>query len=290
MRSMTGYGKGIAERDERKATVELKSVNHRFLDILMKFPRGFASAEDGVKKVLQTELSRGHVDVFMTYEDKRAEKDEIKIDAALAKRYFEAAKTLEADGIVNDLGAANLLRMPDVVSVTPLDDDEELRNALVKEAAAEALKNLVIMRDREGEALKKDLNLKIDELYRLSDAVKSRAPEVQKEYRAKLENRMKDALANMEIDEGKLLNEVAFFADKANVDEETVRFRGHLDHFKEILEKEGSVGKQLDFLVQEMNREVNTTGSKASDLSLTETVLQMKNVVEMLREQIQNLE
>ncbi len=285
MLSMTGYGKGIAAKDGFTITVELKSVNHRFLDLSFKLPRGFQSEEDRLKKAILQKVKRGHIDVFLTYE--KSGDASVSMDRELAKKYLSMAKELEDLGVVNDLSASSVLRLPDVLTTVDAEDDD-IKAELVSMAAIDAVNNLVKMRATEGEALVKDLKTKIDTLVALKNQAAAIAPTVREHYYEVLKKRVAELLQGAELDEGRLLNEVAVFADKVAVDEELVRLEGHLKHFADLLET-GS-GKSLDFLTQEMGREVNTLGSKSNDLALTEIVLLMKNEVEKIREQVQNLE
>lgn len=303
MNSMTGYGKGVAERDGRKVTVELKSVNHRFLDIGFKMPRGFQFAEETVRSRIKTAITRGHVDVFVNYENTRADSASVKLNEALASECVDAA--LKIASMFADKGKAidggvpaeiysgaveAVMRLPDVLTLTEREEDEGEIVRLIDEATAAAAERLKEMRRSEGERLVEDLRGKLSEIGRLVEVVDARRPQVTANYREKLEKRIAEALGEHEVDEGRLMNEVAFFVDKCNVDEEVTRLKGHLKHYDEILANGGAVGKPLDFLTQEMNREVNTIGSKSNDLEITETVLALKNTVEMVREQIQNLE
>lgn len=290
MNSMTGYGKGIAEKDLRKVTVEIRSVNHRFLDLNFKLPRGFQFAEDAVRKAIGAHIKRGHLDIFVNYENTRQDKAEIRLNADLAKQYLDASKELVKMGYVDDFGTAAAMRIPDLLTVADVADDEEEILKLVVEATSQAVASLVAMRRSEGGRLIEDLKGKLKEMWELVAVIEERAPLVPAEYRQKLEKRMKEALGDVAVDEARLLNEVAFFVDKANIDEEITRLKGHLKHYEEILASQEAMGKKLDFLTQEANREVNTMGSKSNDTKITETVLRLKNVVEMVREQIQNLE
>lgn len=290
MRSMTGFGKGTAENSDRKITVELRSVNHRFLDITAKFPRMLVCCEDALRKIISKYLSRGHVDVFVTYEDNRQGKSRIKPDYVAAARYLEIGADLERLGYKNDLTVSSVMKLPEILNLQSEEDDENEIVALASEAAEAACGRLVAMRETEGEMLKKDFSVKLDVLESLTAEIEKRAPEVAKCYAGRLRSKIEESLAGVDIDEARLLNEVAFFADKANIDEEITRLKGHIAHGRAILGEKGAVGKKLDFLVQEMNREVNTTGSKSNDLYITERVLLAKNEVEKIREQVQNIE
>ena len=290
MRSMTGFGKGIAEGYDRKITVELRSVNHRFLDLSSKLPRLLVCCEDVIRKEISRYLVRGHVDIYVTYEDNRQGKSVIKPDYVAAERYKEIGEELAKRGFPDDLTVSNVLRLPEVLELQAEEDDENIIIELAKKATSEACEKLVSMRETEGENLKKDFLDKIAGLEKLTAEIKDRAPLVHKEYAEKLRERIVESLVDVAIDEGRLLNEVSFFVDKSNIDEELTRLSSHLVHARSILNENGPIGKKLDFLVQEMNREVNTTGSKSNDLYITERVLLAKNEVEKIREQVQNIE
>jgi len=287
---MTGYGKGTAESDERKITVELRSVNHRFLDVATKLPRIILFCEDVIKKEISSRFSRGHIDVFVNYEDNRQGKSSVMPDIVLAEKYVEIGKSLEKLGLTNDLTVSSVMRLPEVLTLEGAEDDEKEIASLALKATEIACENLADMRSAEGAMLKTDMLTKIDEIERLTAEIETRAPYVSVDHAEKLRARITEALNGVEIDEARLLNEVAFFVDKINIDEEITRLKGHISHGRTIFNEIGPVGKKLDFLVQEMNREVNTTGSKSNDLYITERVLLLKNEVEKLREQVQNIE
>ncbi len=290
MKSMTGYGKGIAEGHDRKITIELRSVNHRFLDISSKLPRALIFCEETVRKVLSKHFVRGHIDVYCSYEDNREGKARIKLDTVIAQKYQSIASELESLGIVNDLSVSNVLKMPEVLTAQTEEDDDTIIQNLLEEALESAAEKLMKMRETEGEILKKDLIEKFDYIAVLTDEMEKRTPKVSEEYAEKLKARIVESLQSVSYDEARLLNEVAFFVDKANIDEEITRLKAHIKHGLSILKENGAVGKKMDFLVQEMNREVNTTGSKSNDSLLTEKMLQIKIEVEKIREQVQNIE
>lgn len=290
MNSMTGYGKGIAERDGRKVTIEFKSVNHRFLDILFKLPRNFQFVEDALRKLIGERITRGHVEVYLSYEDNRENKTTISINEELAKAYLDARTTLVKMGYDDNLGVAELLKIPDIVKQTATEDDEEIIRTLVVEAGELALDGLIAMRRTEGKKLIEDLKNKLTVIESEVQAIATRAPLVASVYREKLIARVSEALQGSEIDEQRIAQEVTFFIDKSNIDEELTRLRGHIAHYAEIMEVDEPIGKKLDFLTQETNREVNTIGSKSNDAIITKSVLFLKNQVEMVREQVQNLE
>ena len=290
MRSMTGYGKGIAEENGRKFTVELRSVNHKYLDVATKLPRILVCCEETIKKTFSATLKRGHVDVFVTYEDYRQGKNTVTTDYGMVDRYIAIAKEMEKKGLSNDLTVTTAMKLPEVLTLQGEEDDEEEIKSLAKKATAEAVANLVKMRDTEGALLKKDFLSKFDYLERIVDGIEARAPEVSKLYATRLRESVVEFLNSDKIDETRIMTEIALFVDKVNIDEEITRLRSHIAHGREIINENGAIGRKLEFIIQEIFREVNTTGSKANDLKLTELVLEGKNLIEMLREQIQNVE
>ena len=288
--SMTGYGKGIAEKDGSKITVELKSVNHRFLDLNIKLPKLFAFAEDMLRKTIQSNIPRGHIDVYVNYEDQRKDKCKVAVDYDLAEQYVLIAKQIqERFSVENNLHVNEILRIPDVVTQIADEADEESLSALIKEACLQAIENINAMRAVEGEALVKDLLCKIDGIKQVLPKIQSLAPIALDEYRAKLRERVEEYLKETPIDEVKLINEIAFYSDKVCTDEEITRLYTHISHFESIVNEGGAIGKKLDFIVQEMNRETNTIGSKCNYAAITECVVYLKSEIEKIREQIQNL-
>lgn len=290
MKSMTGYGKGIAEGYDRKITIELRAVNHRFLDIASKLPRALSFCEDTIRKVLNKHFVRGHIDVYCSYEDNREGKSKLILDSVIAQKYQNIGEQLQALGFVNDLTASQILRMPEVLTAQTEDDDEGIIQNLLEVATQSACEKLLEMREMEGNILKKDLIDKFNFIKELTDEIAKRAPQISENYAEKLKVRITESLQNVAYDEARLLNEVAFFVDKSNIDEEITRLKAHVEHGLSILNEDCAIGKKMDFLVQEMNREINTTGSKSNDFVLTEKVLLAKNEVEKIREQVQNIE
>ena len=290
MRSMTGFGKGIAESEERKITVEIKTVNHKQFDLSVKSPRALIFCEDIVRKVCKNYLFRGHIDVFVNYKDNREDKEIVTVDETIAKQYVTLAEKMTAIGVVNNLTASELMRLPDVVTVEPNEDNEEEIARLLSEATESACKNLVASREKEGEALKKELLFRLTNLRDIVREIEDRAPLVADNYAKKFRQRMEELLDGVTVDESRFLTEVACFVDKSNIDEEITRLKTHLAHGFSLMEEENEVGKKLDFLVQEINREINTTGSKSNDIVLTQRVLAAKNELEKFREQVQNIE
>ncbi|MCH5157584.1 MAG: YicC family protein [Clostridiales bacterium] len=291
MKSMTGYGRGVASRNNRTVTVELKSVNNRFTDISCKLPKSLMYIDDVLTKRIKSVISRGSVDVFFSYDNKSETSKMVTIDGALAAEYVSAAKTIRTEfRLDDDFGVTALMRTPDVVTVTVPDDDREEVIELSKLAVDEALVSLEKMRKVEGEAIKADLLKLIGNIKDYLKKVKTRAPKVVEDYKLALTARIKDLLGAVDIDEGKLLNEVAFFADKADINEEIQRLTSHIKQFESICAEDAQQGRRLDFLSQEMVREVNTMGSKSNDITLTGYVVAMKNEVEKIKEQIRNVE
>lgn len=291
MRSMTGYGKGQASADGRKVTVEIKTVNHKFFDWSMKMPKGFLFVEDDAKKTVATAVNRGHIDVFVTYEQEAATASEYSVDRALAEKYVAAARELaDATGVEFDVTAYALMKNPDVVSLKVADFDDETLKNLVLTALGEALGNLVAMREKEGASQVVDITEKLDSMQSSLDLIKKYAPEVVGDYRKKLTARITETLGSAVADKSRVATEIALFADKCAIDEEITRLGVHIATMREYLTYTDPVGRKLDFLVQEMNREANTIGSKANDLRITEQVLKLKNDIEKIREQAQNVE
>ncbi len=291
MYSMTGYGRGAASREGRELTIELKSVNNRFLDIGMKLPRQLSFLEDALRKLLNDSLDRGHVDVYVNYRNLRSDSKTVRVDEALLQAYLASArKSAQALGLTDDFTLSRALALPDVTAILPADEDQQALTDLSREVMTEAIRSLKAMRRKEGERLKLDLSARMETMTGYAAAIEKRAPAVAEEYRVKLTARIEELLGETEVDRARLATEVAIFADRAAIDEEIVRLNTHLVHFRELLEAEESVGRKMDFLIQEMNRECNTIGSKANDGELTSIVLLCKAEIEKLREQIQNIE
>lgn len=288
MRSMTGFGKGVAENGGKKVTVEIKTVNHKQFDLSVKSPRTLIFCEDAIRDVCKKYIGRGHIDVFCNYRD--SAQGAVSIDTELAKKYLDAAKSLEKFGFVNDLTAAQVLKLPDIITVDTGEEDENAVSELVAEATDKACGNLLKMRVAEGENIKKDLSARLRNIETIVGGMKERAPEVSKNYAEKLKQRITDALNGVAFDEARFLNEVAIFVDKSDISEELARLDSHIFEGFKIIESDGDVGRKLDFLVQEINRELNTAGSKSNDLALTQKVLAAKNELEKFREQVQNIE
>ena len=289
-RSMTGYGRCILARDGREVTLELKSVNHRFLDIAFRMPRSFAFLESELRARMAERLTRGHVDVFISYKNTRADARQVRLDEQLLNAYLTALRAGGSQaGLDDDLCLRDVLNMQDVLSVEEAEEDQEALSALVYDALDAALASLAQMRATEGAALQADVMARLERLETLSQEMDARAPEWLAEYREKLRARI-DEICSAQLDETRLAQEVALTADRAAIDEETVRLRSHISQMRALLASDEPTGRKLDFLVQEMNREVNTTGSKSSDIRLTNLVVEAKSEIEKIREQIQNVE
>jgi uncharacterized protein (TIGR00255 family) len=288
---MTGYGRYTAELDGRTLTVELKSVNHRFLDLNIKLPRMHNFAESIIRKTLTERVARGHLDVYVTYLDHREKKCEVTCDLNVARAYIDAAARLSEEfKLVNDFSLSALMRTPEVVSGEAMEDDDEIIGGMYLSAVSGCVDELNKMRYKEGEAIKSEQKNRIQALRESLIRVKDRAPLIAEEYGIKLRERIQEAIKEVAVDESKLINEIAFFADKCAIDEEITRLGLHLDSFMMLIESKEPNGRKIDFLVQEMNREANTMGSKANDITLVSEVLRMKAEIEKIREQIQNIE
>ena len=291
MLSMTGYGKGEYAEGGLELTCEIKTVNNRYLDVSIKAPRIFAAYEDVIRTTIRKKLTRGHADVLISLKDKRERETNLAPDLALAASYVAAANALRQafPDLPNDVTLSSVLRYPEVLrqeDVVSL--DEEMTTAL-DVALNIALDKLNEMRFIEGEKLKADMLSRLKTIEGLVEEISTRAPLVATEYREKLTARVKEYLADVKMDEGRLLTEVAVFTDKSNIDEELTRLHSHIEQFRSIAQ-EGIVGRKLDFLVQEFNREANTTCSKSNDVTITRAGLALKNEIEKIREQVQNLE
>ena len=291
IKSMTGFGRCEVSEDSKKIIVEMKSVNHRYLDMSIKMPKKFNYFEAGIRNLLKNDIQRGKVDVFINYEDYTENKMSLKYNASLAAEYMEYFKKMEEQfGIANDIKVSVLSRMPEVLTMEEVPDDEDSMWKILSEVVEEAADSFVESRVREGEHLKNDLLGKLDYMLEQVAFIEERSPRVVAEYRMKLEEKVHELLESASIDEGRIATEVTIFADKICVDEETVRLRSHIEHTRKELLAGGSVGRKLDFIAQEMNREANTILSKANDLEISEHAIILKTEIEKVREQIQNIE
>ena len=289
MLSMTGYGRAMRAEDGRELTVELKSVNHRFLDLSFRMPRGLMVLEDDVRKLISRRVSRGHVDVFMTYRNLRSDARTVTVDRALFDAYWRALDELSGSGLRDDRSLMAVARMNDVLIVTEAEEDQEALRRLTADTVNDALDALLQMRTREGIEMKRDLVNRIDHIEEMTGEIEARYPETVQEYKARLRVSIEEMIGQG-VDEARLLTEVAIMADRSAIAEETVRLRAHIAQLRECMEKDEPVGRRIDFLVQELNREVNTISSKSQDVPITRCVVSLKAEIEKLREQLQNIE
>lgn len=291
LKSMTGFGRCEIITDEYKISVEMKAVNHRYLDLSIKMPKKFSFFEAGIRTLLKKYIQRGKVDVFINYEDYTEGNLCLKYNRSLAAEYVDYfQKMSEEFGIPNDMKTSVLAKCPEVLTMEQAPEDEEHLWKVVSEAVEEAAVHFVETRLAEGENLKKDLIGKLDYMLELVSYIEERSPEILKEYRSRLEDKVKELLENVSIDESRIAAEVTIFADKICVDEEMVRLHSHIEAMKAKLISGGAIGRELDFIAQEMNREANTTLSKANDLLLADKAIALKTEIEKVREQIQNIE
>ena len=291
IKSMTGFGRCEVLKDSRKFTVELKSVNHRYLDVNIRMPKKLNFFETSIRTLLKSYADRGKVDIFITYEDLSQSQVSVKYNAALAAEYLKYLNQMaEEFSLDNDVRVSTLSRYPEVFTMEECSEDEdELWNGL-KEALEGAFSQFVEMRTKEGERLKEDILLKLNLLSEQIRFIEERSPQIIAEYRTKLEEKMRELLEDTQIDDNRIAAEVILFADKICTDEEVVRLKSHIQHMKETLEESNGIGRKLDFIAQEMNREANTILSKANDLDISNRAISLKTEIEKIREQIQNIE
>lgn len=289
--SMTGYGSAKGSVEGQEITVELKSVNNRYLDCSVRLPRNFLFAEDTVKQAVSAGVSRGKVDVFVSAQTSQDSGTVVSVNEELARGYRDAvARIAETLGLESGLNAFSLARFPDVLTVERRELNKDKAAAALSEITAKAVEEFNAMREREGERLRRDMLGKLETIEGLVSVVEERSPQTVKEYRERLEARLRDILADRSLDEQRVITEAAIFADRTAVDEETVRLRSHIAQFRTMLEEGSPIGRKMDFLVQEFNRESNTIGSKCSDASLAKVVVDLKSEIEKIREQLQNVE
>ena len=291
IKSMTGYGRGEFTEGGRRFLVELKTVNHKYSDVYVKLPRQIAYLEDRIVDAVKNQVSRGKTDVFVTYEFYGQDSKQVLLDKPLAKAYIDYCRLLtEEYGIENDATVSLIARFPDVMRVEQEPEDEEVIWRLLENALITAIKALIEMRAVEGKKLADDVKEKLLTLNSITDRIEVRAPDVVIEYREKLAARIKELQAQKAVDENRLVTEVLYFAERSDINEEIVRLRSHILQMEDCLKANEPVGKKLDFLFQEMNREINTIGSKANDLIITREVVEAKTLIDKIREQIQNIE
>ena len=290
IKSMTGYGRAKLSKDDREYQIEIKSVNHRYLDISVRIPKQLSYLEETIKKEIAKKVKRGKIDVFVTFENNSLEGKEIKINTELAKAYIDELKKLaEKENILSDIQVTEISKYPDVLNIQSSQDDEKITEEVL-ETITIATDNLVQMRETEGNKISEDLlkrlniiNKKVEEIAKLSTGLIE-------EYVVKLEERINEILKNQEIDKTRLAQEVVIYADKCSIEEEVTRLNSHISQFKNLLNSNEAMGKKLDFIIQEMNREVNTIGSKSNCLEITNLVIELKTELEDVREQVQNIE
>lgn len=289
--SMTGFGRGKALSDELNITVEIKSVNHRYFEYSSRIPRAFQFLDDSLKTLCQKKISRGKIELSVQYEDTSSNSVELAVNKSYADAYISALHKFAKDyKLKDDIKASAIVGNSDIFTVKKRDLNEELVKDLAFRAAEEAIDNFIGARAVEGERLVADVKGRADYILKQVDFIETRSPETVKEYREKLEQKIKELIGDIKVDEQRLLTETAIYADKIAVAEETVRLRSHIDSLCSLLDEGGVIGRKLDFIVQEMNRETNTIGSKCQDMDITKVVVEIKSEIEKIREQIQNIE
>ena len=289
---MTGFGRGEAQDSERQFTVELKSVNHRYNDIVIKMSKRLTYLEEQIKELVKDEIKRGRVEVFITLENIGLTDTKITMNTPLARQYYDSLQEVKnCFPVIDDISVSLISRFPDVLKVESREENEdEIWNCL-REATLRALEMLIKMRIREGNKLKQDINHRLEFISSIVENIEKRAPKVVIDYKAKLKERLNEILEDItQVDENRLHMEVVLFADKSNIDEEIVRLRSHIHQLKKSFNERQPIGRKLDFLLQEMNREINTVGSKSSDLDIINYVVEVKSELEKIREQVQNIE
>ena len=291
IKSMTGYGKSEQTIDSLNVTVEIKSVNHRYFEFSARVPREYGFLEEKLKKYCNSLITRGKVECYVSVEDLEEREMEVNVNETLAAGYVKALKELsERFGLKDDISAVTLSRYPDVITLHKASEDEERIWNAVKTVAETAVSKFIEMRETEGSKLRGDILSRADYIIECVEFIEGRSPETVREYNEKLKQRMKELLGDAAVDEQRLLNEAAIYADKIAVDEETVRLRSHISQLREFMNSSEAIGRKLDFLVQEINREANTIGSKAQDVDIAKKVIAIKAEVEKIREQVQYIE
>lgn len=291
IRSMTGYGKSTLSVDGREYQMEIKSVNHRYLDISVKMPKTISYLEDTIKKQISEKIKRGKVDVFVTFENNSQEGRNIQINKELAKMYIKQLKELaEEEKILSNIEVMDIAKIPDILTVKADEDDEKIKEEIIQ-TTQEAVNKIIEMKSIEGSKIEQDLLARIDNIENKIEEISKKSTGLIEEYVVKLEKRIKEILKTEEIDKSRLAQEVVIYADKCSVEEEITRLRSHIYQFKNLItDKNETIGKKLDFIIQEMNRETNTIGSKANNLEITNGVIDIKTELEDIREQVQNIE
>ena len=296
IKSMTGYGRGEYQDDIRNITVEIRAVNHRYCDIFVKMPRRYSFAEEKIKSAIKAGLSRGKIEVSVSVDNFGASDTDIRLDAPLARRYYdvlhELSDTLDFGLFEDQISLSLIAKMPDVIKGVAAEEDEDAMLTALLDATNKAIASITTMRETEGAKLAADIAMRADIISDIRSKIEERAPELEKEYAAKFKARIEELLDGAaEVPDERVALEAAIFADKANITEELVRLDSHLSQLREFLKgEEDSIGKKIDFLIQEMNREANTIGSKSNDKEITSYMLQLKAEIEKIREQVQNIE
>ncbi len=290
IKSMTGFGRAEQLIEGYLIKVQIKSVNHRYSDFAIKVPRYYSFLEDKIRNAAMTAISRGKVEIFVTVDQKEDDDREITLNRPVAEQYINALKTLSEYGVADDLSVSSMIRLNDIFDVEYKEVDEEKIAELVLSVFSLALDEFIKMREEEGARLADNLNQHIETLLSEVSYIEKASPECVERYRERLRAKLDEILGDREVDETRLITEAAIFADKVSVDEETVRLRSHVAAFRNTLKADEPIGKKLDFIVQEMNREANTTGSKCNDADIASHVVELKSIIEKIREQIQNIE
>jgi uncharacterized protein (TIGR00255 family) len=291
LKSMTGYGRCEYQDSNIRMTVELKSVNHRYCEVFIRMPRQLGCFEDRIRSLITGRISRGKIDVFLNWDNIGEQAKEVVLDEGLAKAYYDAVVKISAKlGLRDDIYSSTLAKFPDILKVERKDEDDEAVWTVLRAAVNDAIDRLIVMRKKEGEKLQKSLSDILCIIESHVSFLETREPVVVHEYRDKLSARIQELMENNIVDETRIAMEVAIFADRCGINEELVRLKSHISQFRDIMKMDGPVGKKMDFLLQEMNREVNTIGSKANDLEITKYVVELKSEIEKVREQIQNIE
>ncbi|MBD9062407.1 MAG: YicC family protein [Ruminococcaceae bacterium] len=291
IKSMTGFGRGHKVLNGRDITVEIRSVNHRYYEFSSRLPRSLNYVEERLKSLLQGRISRGKVEVSVLLNNVEAADEKITINHEIVREYIDALRSVKEEfGLTDDLALSNVLRIPDAFTVVKTETDEEQLWEDIKSTAEEALEHFISMRENEGDRMKQDVLSRLAKIEEWVGVVETRSPQVVEDYRKRLYDKMCEVLSSSNIDENRILLEAGIFSEKTAVDEETVRLRSHIAQFRSMLESGEPVGRKLDFLVQEMNRETNTIGSKVQDIEVTRIVVDQKSEIEKIREQIQNIE
>ena len=291
MRSMTGFGRAKLEKNNRIYSIEIKSVNHKYSDISIKLPRSLNYLEDSIKKQISSKVARGKIDVFVTFENYIEQGKEVVINEELVKEYMEKFKLLaEKNNLSMNIPVTEITKLPDVLTLKETEEEEDTIQNELLECLEQAIKNFVEMRTIEGNKIKEDLKARIDKVECDVQKISEYSTRLVQEYVVKLEERIKEILKTDVVDQSRLAMEVVLFADKCSVEEELTRLKSHIEQFRTLINSEGTIGKKIDFLLQEMNRETNTMGSKSGSLDITNLVVNIKTELEDIREQIQNIE